>query len=87
MGKLIDRDVLVAHLERMMQARQIDRLPKSGYAKAIEDVAGCPTVDAVPVVRCKDCVHGDPDENGWYVCRCTGAGFPGDGYCSDGERR
>lgn len=45
MGKLLDRDVLVAHLERMMAARQIDRLPKSGYAKAIEDVAGCPTVE------------------------------------------
>ena len=45
MGKMLDRDVLIDHLRRMMEARQIDRLPKSGYAKAIEDVAGCPTVE------------------------------------------
>lgn len=53
MGKLIDRDVLVDHLRRMMEARQIDRLPKSGYAKAIEDVAGCPTVEPEAVENLK----------------------------------
>lgn len=79
MGKLIDRDVLVAHLERMMAARQIDRLPKSGYAKAIEDVAGCPTVDAVPVVRCKNCKHRPIDHREEYR-EMTGFGleFPDD---------
>lgn len=47
-----------------------------------------PSVDAVKVVRCKDCFyHGDFDENGYCVCECTGAGMPMDGFCSDGERK
>lgn len=45
MSKQIDYDILIEHLTKMMESRQIDRLPKSGYAKAIEDVAGCPTVE------------------------------------------
>lgn len=40
------------------------------------------------LVMCKNCVYGlGPDENGWYTCDNTGAGYPADGYCSDGERR
>lgn len=46
-----------------------------------------PTVDAVPVVRCKDCKYYKPDE---YECGCDFAGgLPyvkaGD-FCSYGER-
>lgn len=85
MGKQLDRDVLIDHLRRMMEARQIDRLPKSGYAKAIEDVAGCPTVDAVPVVHgrwidehCSECgayvFHGDVAN----YCPHCGAKMDGD---------
>lgn len=51
MAKYIERDQLVEHLTRMMGARQIDRLPRSGYAKAIQDVDGCPAADVVPVTR------------------------------------
>ena len=47
-----------------------------------------PTVDAVPVVRCKDCKYYKPDE---YKCGCDFAGgLPyvkaGD-FCSYGERK
>lgn len=47
-----------------------------------------PTVDAVPVVRCKDCKYYKPDE---YECGCDFAGgLPyvkaGD-FCSYGKRR
>lgn len=45
-----------------------------------------PTIDAVPVVRCKDCKHRDA-ENGF----CEGRGWPMqlvpyDGFCDKGER-
>ena len=57
-------------------------------AKAIHCIENMPTIDAVPVVRCKDCFyHGDFDENGYCVCECTGAGMPMHGFCSDGERK
>lgn len=37
-----------------------------------------PTVDAVPVVRCKDCIH-------WFFCRDPLNRDPDD-FCSDGEK-
>lgn len=44
-----------------------------------------PTVDAVEVVRCRECIHSD---DGW-LCDSPfhgGRTFPGD-YCSNGERK
>ena len=47
-----------------------------------------PTVDAVPVVRCKECKNlGNND--GYYFCNAIGLAF-GDKpnwFCADGERR
>ena len=49
------------------------------------------TVDAVPVVRCKDCKYGDYDSkpNGAMVCLRTNDGFwrKETDFCSYGERR
>ena len=39
----------------------------------------CPTIDAVPVVRCKDCKH----RNEYYSC----SGRRDDWFCPNGERR
>lgn len=39
----------------------------------------CPTVDAVEVVRCKDCANRHSSE----FCECR----PPDAFCSDGERK
>ncbi len=41
-----------------------------------------PTIDAVPVVRCKNCKH--------YMtihCTCDGCCISDDWFCADGERR
>ena len=50
-----------------------------------------PTVDAVPVVRCKDCRHRDPED---HKCDCgamerQGCPFPVDDdyFCKYGERK
>lgn len=50
-------------------------------------LSGVPTIDAVPVVRCKDCKHRDTKEG-----LCKGRGWPmqlvpDDGFCDKGERR
>lgn len=46
------------------------------------------TVDAVPVVRCKDCKYYKPDE---FECGCDFAGglpyVKADDFCSYGQRR
>lgn len=48
-----------------------------------------PTVDAIPVVRCKDCKHGE-EVNSVYLCGKTrGFGIahePG-WFCADGEMK
>ena len=57
--------------------------------EAIERV---PTIDAVPVVRCKDCKymteHYDTDGNvPYWTCSEWDSGTDYDGYCHYGERK
>ena len=44
------------------------------------DIEAAPTVDAVPVVRCRDCRNFKT-----YVCRMVASGY--DDFCSYGERK
>lgn len=47
-----------------------------------------PTVDAVEVVRCRDCMCWYPEEDGEYGhCRKHDFWTSGSWYCADGERR
>ena len=49
-----------------------------------------PTIDAVPVVRCKDCKQGeidDPDFPDQYYCRAGCGWNNGNFYCAYGERK
>ena len=57
---------------------------------AMERIKKAPTIDAVEVVRCKDCVHygKSPFRHptiGW--CIIAGSHKKPDWYCGDGERR
>lgn len=58
---------------------------------ALPIVNAAPTVDAVPVVRCKDCKYGDYDSkpNGAMACLRTKDGFwrKETDFCSYGERK
>lgn len=56
----------------------IDRLEvEVGYEGMREDLYSLPVVDAVPVVRCRDCKYGSYDSkpNGAKVCLRTNDGF------------
>ena len=52
---------------------------------------GAPTIDAVSVVRCRECIHwvGDFPGATKYVKRCEWAGYMvgENGYCVYGERK
>lgn len=50
--RLIDADALIEKIKFREGA-------KAGY-REIFMVDGMPTIDAVPAVRCKDCVHAEP---------------------------
>ena len=50
------------------------------------------TIDAVPVVRCKDCKYHQIMENKtsflwWHNCKLWCADIDADGFCSYGERK
>ena len=49
-----------------------------------------PTIDAVPVVRCRECKQGevdDPDFPDQYYCHAGCGWNNGDFYCAYGERK
>ena len=67
--RMIDAD---AFLEKMKRT--------SRYFDAVFDVEEMPTVDAVEVVRCRDCRKFKT-----YGCRMVASGY--DDFCSYGERK
>lgn len=80
MARLIDAEALGINKAK----REIFNDPKyaDGWNSAIEVINNAPTVDAVPVVRCKDCWFYQSDNScGWNGS--TGW-YPHD-YCSYGK--
>lgn len=52
--------------------------------------AATPTIDAVPVVRCKDCEHSEPwygDKSRCFLWHETGIDVFNDGFCNYGKRK
>lgn len=45
------------------------------------------TIDAVEVVRCKECIHYESDGGAMMICNVTDMVCDNDDYCSYGERR
>lgn len=65
----------------------------TGYqSRALDCIAeySIPAVDAVEVVRCKDCLHREKDNILYGIyCKCTKTHCyrPRDWFCADGQRR
>lgn len=84
--RLIDVDALgVGRCSR-------DLLPAdycAGWNGLIRLLAKAPTVDAVEVVRCKECKYSYADLNGLCCAYgvCVDSNVPEDFYCANGERR
>lgn len=80
MTRLIDADALYTML---VKKHSFGELSAKG---AIRCVTEQPTVDAVPVVRCKDCKRNKSDK--WVDCPITEMyGRTTDNYCSLAERK
>lgn len=80
--RLIDADKLKAHYSWW---------PENERTVLDQIVDAQPTVDAVPVVRCRECKYFLPewpdDASSVYQCH-KGLGWPEpDGYCYKGERK
>ena len=86
MARLIDADRAMEVVRNQGIAHQ-NAYHLTNYATLI--LREAPTVDAVPVVRCRDCKFGDWDSepNDAMVCMRTKDGFwrSGNDFCSYGE--
>ena len=80
--RLIDADRLSEAIHENVSALYEDAV----FAKedCLTEVYAAPTVDAVPVVRCRECKHYD----GKWMCKISGVPSrkPND-YCSYGKRK
>ena len=88
MADLIPLAELLAEIDR-----EIKRVPActATLQRARSIAMTIPTVEAEPVVRCKDCAEGDyPEEECgvmMYSCPLAGKRVRADFYCADGARR
>ncbi len=83
--RLIDADALKEH-----KFVDTDDNYRIGWNDALDAVANCePTVDAVPVIRCKDCKHYVDEQCDRYADETLGYvhSTQAEGYCWVAERK
>ena len=90
--RLIDADWVLDHI-KSYELSDEDWSVTGGTAIRLicTAVNQAPTVDAVPVVRCKDCKYGEVDDADFpaqYLCKHNGADWNDENhFCSYGERK
>ena len=94
MPRLIDADAMLQKLSRMIaycgKDKEVNGL--TALFQVGDAIMDCPTVDAVPVVRCKDCQWYAPNNDGSWCGCAIDTSHPDnepkpDDFCSFGERR
>ena len=90
MARLIDADAIISfvdagHLRNPMELSWSDK-------DVVDMIESRPTIDAVPVVRCRECKHNNGEKvwlDGDITIDCAnGIGYPPpDWFCADGERK
>lgn len=88
MGKLIDTDAFDKRIRLAVGSceEELTEDFKDGISTILEMMKTAPTVDAVPVIRCKDCIRFFPDDDVWGWCTVSGKMRCKD-YCSYGVRK
>nr|DAK07397.1 MAG TPA: hypothetical protein [Caudoviricetes sp.] len=75
---------------RNYQTDNLDDAYERGWEDALENLKNAPTVDAVPVVRCKGCkylVNATVNSNGFLIFHVNDMEIAPDDFCSYGECR
>ncbi len=88
--RLIDADALKVDWYDDYETEDGDEYSYAYVSKYQIDDA--PTIDAVPVVRCKECENWDTDwetgdEPATHFCAMVALRTRGDWFCADGERK
>ena len=89
MPRLIDADALDEKLSALMEKyAAMGRVEVANdYSFVSTVLMMAQTIDAVPVVRCGECIHYEPCEAGKDFCCFHAIGIVKDDFCSYGERR
>ena len=86
--RLIDADKAVEQINEWLHQTRAIPLNTSYHFELLGCVEDCPTIDAVPVVRCKDCKHyntiGCSKGFGW--CENIDRGTSDNFYCANGKQ-
>ena len=102
--RLIDADALKEGIKELKRSPWYNNNINPSWRQGIKDAVHVvetlcideePTVDAVPVIRCKDCkfskayYHGSESNLGMFTYLCTQGlyGMNADDYCSRAERK
>lgn len=80
MARAIDADIFIRDLTAMK--KMYDAIELDGMIKALKEA---PTIEAEPIVRCRDCAV---PHNKWTGCPKLLGRIPADDfYCADGVRK
>ena len=94
--RLIDADKAVEQINEWLHQTRAIPLNTSYHFELLGCVKDCPTIDAVPVVRCGECLSAKWYENGDFYCqkwgeRCdspyTLTGQSKTDFCSHGSKK
>ena len=91
--RLIDGDALLKIFEERLRVEQggdgtKERWAYMAWLRSLNAIKDAPTIDAVEVVRCKDCKNNPKTDVGWISCPMTGRDTrKANDYCSYGERK
>ena len=90
MAEYINREAAINALAKIINESDMPEDWSEGISDAMSALFRIPAADVVPVVRCRDCKHRDPEDR---KCDCGGLEhahmFPvsDDWFCADGERK
>ena len=88
--RLIDADNLIPIMKYTTTDNEIGVFPiRIGFNTIKRVIDEAPTIDAVEIIRCKDCKHKYVSGNGttqYYVCDFMDAQYEENGFCHHAER-
>ena len=90
MARYIDVEEVKKFFDEMdagSRERGVMLLTANEFLEYLDEI---PTADTVEVVRCKDCIHRDPEDkkcDGTFQAKCGMFQMDDNDFCSYGERR
>lgn len=81
-------DDLIRRSDVFVQSVRWEEINGIGFITVAEDdINAIPAVDAVEVVRCRECIHFEPFRKHDGFCKISTMLYNNDFFCKDGQRR